>query len=114
MDLPHVARDYQYFVGLELHERRRRNETVHRYRAPLDLGQNVVHFFDTRNAFKRDARVEETLEINFMRVFFQEKDVLAHDESPYRVIDRCVIVVPLIDRELEQMLRTSGDRRVAI
>jgi hypothetical protein len=36
-----------------------------------------------------------------VRVFFQEKNVLAHDESPDRVIDRCVIVVPLIDRELE-------------
>jgi hypothetical protein len=49
-----------------------------------------------------------------VRVFLQKKHVLAHDESPDGVIDRCVIVVSLIDCELEQMFRTSADRRVAV
>jgi len=73
----------------------------HRYRAPLDLRQNVVHLFDTRNAFKRDARVEQTPGNKLYARILSGKNVLAHDESPDRVIDRCVIVVPLIDRELE-------------
>ena len=70
LDLPHVAGDHQHLIGLKFHERRWRNETVHCHRAPFDLGQNVIHLFDTRDAFKRDAGVKQTLEINFVRVFF--------------------------------------------
>src|SRR5206468_10516786 len=58
--------------------------------------------------------VEQTLEINFVRVFFQKKNVLAHDESPDGVIDGRVIVVTLIDCELEQMFGATGDCRVVI
>jgi hypothetical protein len=36
-----------------------------------------------------------------VRVLAQKKNVLAHYEPPDRVIDRSVIVVALIDRELE-------------
>jgi hypothetical protein len=52
------------------------------------------------------------LEINFVRVLPQEKNVLPHDESPHGVVDRRVIVVALIDRELQQMLWRNGDCRV--
>ncbi len=114
MDLAHVAGNHQHLVGLKFHERRRRNETVHRHRAPFDLCQDIVHLFNARDALEGNARVEEALEINFVRVFLQKKNVLAHDESPDRVIDRRVIVVSLIDRELEQMFRAGSDRQVAI
>jgi hypothetical protein len=59
---------------------------------------------------------EQPLEINFVRVFLQEKNVLAHDESPDRVIDRSVIVVALIDCELEQMFgeRCIGTRKATL
>ena len=114
MDLPHVTRDHQDLVGLKFHERCRWNKTVDGNCAPLDLRKNIVHLLNARDAFKRDAGVEETLEINFVRVFFQEKDVLTHDEPPDRVIYRRVIVVTLIDSELEQMLRCGGDRRIRI
>ena len=101
MDLAHVARDHQHLVGLEFHERRRRNKAVHGHRAPANLRQNIVHLLNARDAIKRDAGIEEPLEINFVRVLFQEKNVLAHDKSPDCVIDRSVIVVALIDCELE-------------
>ncbi len=65
------------------------------------LAEDVVHFLDARDALEGNAGVEQALKINFVRVFLQEKNVLAHDESPDRVIDRRVIVVALIDRELE-------------
>jgi len=42
----------------------------------------------------------------------QEKNILPHDEPPYSMIDRRVIVIALIDRELQKMLRRSGDGRV--
>ncbi len=112
MDLPHVARDHQDLVSLKFHERRRRNKSVHRYRAPVDLGKDVVHFLNARDALKRDAGVEEPLEVNFVRILAQEKSVLTHDESPHGMIDRRVIVVTLIDGELQKMLRRGGDGRV--
>ncbi len=65
------------------------------------FAENVVHLLDARDAIERNAGVEEPLEINFVRVLLQEKNVLAHDESPDRMIDRSVIVVALIDCELE-------------
>ena len=43
MDLAHVARDHEDLVGLEFHERRRRNKPVHRHRAPADLAEDLVH-----------------------------------------------------------------------
>src|SRR4030095_16718018 len=101
MDLAHVARDDQHLVSLKFHERRRRDKSIHSYRAPSNLLQNVVHLLNARDTLKRDAGVEESLEINFVRVLLQEKNVLAHDESPDSVIDRSVIVVALIDCELE-------------
>jgi hypothetical protein len=36
-----------------------------------------------------------------VRVLFQEKNVLAHDEAPDSVINGRIIVVTLIDCELE-------------
>ena len=67
---------------------------------------------DARNALEGDAGIEQSLEINFVRVFLQEKNVLPHDEAPDRVIDRSVFVVALIDRELEEVFRERGDGRV--
>ena len=87
MDLAHVARDDQDLVSLKFHERRRRNETVHRHRAPLDLAQDVVHLLDARNALERNPGIEQALEINFMSVLLQKKSVLPHDETPDRMID---------------------------
>src|SRR5262245_10231559 len=101
MDLAHVARYDQYLVSLKFHERRRRNKAVHGNRAPANLRQNVVHLLNARDPLKGDAGVEETLEINFVCVLLQEKNILAHDESPDCVIDRSVIIVALIDCELE-------------
>ena len=112
MDLPHVARDDQNLVGLKFHERRRRNKSIDRDRAPADLAEDVVHFFDARDALERNAGVEQPLEIDFVGVFLQEKNVLPHDEAPDGVIDRSVIVVTLIDGELEEMFGRGGDRRV--
>ena len=43
VDLTHVAGDHQHLVGLEFHESRRRNKSVHRDRAPADLAEDVVH-----------------------------------------------------------------------
>ncbi len=112
MHLAHVARDHEHLVGLEFHERRRRNEAVNRDRAPADLAENLIHLADPRNALEGDAGIEQALEINLVGVLLQEKNVLPHDEAPDRVIDRRVIVVALIDRELEQMFRKRGDSRV--
>ena len=47
-----------------------------------------------------------------MRVFLQEENVLPHDEAPDRVIDRCVVVVALIDGELQKMFWKRGDCRI--
>ena len=63
---------------------------------------------------KGDAGIEQALEINLVRVLFQEKNVLAHDESPDSVIDGRVIVITLIDCELQQMFGATGDCRVVI
>src|ERR1700730_3035356 len=101
MDLAHVAGNHQHLVSLKFHERRWGNKSIHRYRAPADLRQNVVHLLDTRNSVKGDAGVEKHLEINFVRVLAQEKHDLAHIESQDRMIYECVIAVSLIDRELE-------------
>ena len=87
MDLAHVARDNQHLVSLEFHERRRRNKAVHGHRAPANLRQNIVHLLNARYAIKRDAGVKQALEINFVRVLLQEKNILAHDKSPDCVID---------------------------
>src|SRR6185436_9711397 len=103
-----------HLVSLKFHERRRRNKAVHRHRAPANLRQNIVHLLNARDAIKRNAGVEESLEINFVRVLLQEKHVLAHDKSPDCVIDRSVIVVALIDRELEQMFGATCDSRIVI
>ena len=112
MDLPHVARDHQDLVSLKFHKRRRRNKSVHRHGAPVDLCQNVVHLLNARDSLERDAGVEQTLEVNFVCVLAQEKSVLTHDESPHGMIDRRVIVVTLIDGELQKMLGCGGDGRV--
>jgi hypothetical protein len=101
MNLPHVARDHQHLVRLKFHERRRWNETIHGDGAPIDFRQDVVHLLNARDALERNPGVEQPLEINFVRIFLQEKNVLAHDESPDCVIDRRVIVVTLIDCELK-------------
>ena len=68
MDLPHVARDDEDLVSLEFHERRRRNKSIHRHRTPFDLCENVIHLLDARDAFERNAGIEQPLEINFVRV----------------------------------------------
>src|SRR5437763_5067310 len=103
MDLTHVARDHENFVGLKFHERGRGNKTIHRYRPPINPAEDVVHFLNPRDALKRDAGIEQQLEIGFVGVLLQEKNVLAHDETPDRVIDRGVFFVALIDCELQQM-----------
>ena len=108
IDLAHVARDHQDAIRLELHERRRWNEPIHRDAAPADLAKDFVHFLDPRNPIERNSGVEQSLEIKFVGVFAQEKNVLPHDEAPDGVIDRRVFVVALVDRELEQMLRQRG------
>src|SRR5438093_6507048 len=114
MDLAHVACDHQYLVSLKFHERRRWNESVYGHCAPLDFRKNIVHLLNARDSVERDAGVEKTLEINFVRVLAQEKNVLAHDEARHRMTDRSVIVVTLIDCELEQMFWTSRDRGIVI
>ena len=114
MDLAHVARDHQHLISLEFHERGRRNESIHGHCAPANLRQNVVHLFDARNPLKGDAGIEKALEIDLVRVLLQEKNVLAHDQSPDSVIDRRVIVVALIDCELEQMFGTTRNCRVVV
>src|SRR5256886_17060278 len=103
MDLTHVARDHENFVSLKFHERGRRNKSVHCHRAPTDPAEDIVHLFDPRNTLERNAGVEQSLKIDFVCVFLQEKNVLAHDETPDRVIDRGVFFVALIDCELQQM-----------
>jgi hypothetical protein len=45
-------------------------------------------------------------------VLAKKENVLPHDETPDRVIDRRVIVVTLVDRELQKMLWRRGDGRV--
>ena len=112
MDLPHVARDHEDFVGLEFHESGRRDEAIHRHRAPADLAEDVVHLADARDALERDAGFEQALEVNFVRVFLQEKRVLPHDETPDRMIDCRVIFETLVDCKLQEMLRKRGDGRV--
>src|SRR6188472_4405095 len=114
MDLAHVARDDQHPVSLKFHERRRRDKAVHSHRAPANFRQNIVHLLNTRYAIERNAGVEEPLEINFVRVLLQEKNVLAHDKSPDCMIDRSVIVVALIDCKLQQMFGTTCDGPIVI
>src|SRR4029078_6399346 len=103
MDLTHVARDHENFVSLKFHERSRRNKSVYCHRAPIDRPENLVHLFDPRNALEGTAGIEEPLKIDFVCVFLQKENVLAHDETPDRVIDRGVLFVTLIDCELQQM-----------
>ena len=112
MHLPHVARDHEHLVGLEFHEGRWRNEAVNRDRPPANPAEDLVHFTDPRNALEGDPGIEQPLEINLVGILLQEKYVLPHDEAPNRVIDRRVIVVALIDRELEQVFWKRGDSRV--
>src|SRR5437763_8144100 len=81
MDLTHVARDHENFVSLKFHERGRRNKSVHCHRAPTDPAEDIVHLFDPRNTLERNAGVEQPLKIDFVGVFLQEKNVLAHDET---------------------------------
>ena len=100
MDLAHIARDHQNLVGLKFHEGGRGNKSIHRHRAPFDFREDIVHFFDARDALERNASVEQTLEVDFVCVFPQEKGVLPHDKSPHGMIDRRVIVVALVDRKL--------------
>src|SRR6266581_1708597 len=112
MYLTHVARDYENLVSLKFHERGWRNKPVHRHRAPIDPAEDVVHLFDPWNAFKRNAGIEQSLEIDFVGVLFQEKNVLAHDKTPDRVIDRRIFFVALIDRKLQEMFRQRLHRPV--
>ena len=83
---------------------RGKNEPVDCYRPPVDSSEDVIHFLDPRNSFERDPGIEQALKIDFVRVFLQEENVLAHDEPPDRVIDRRILVVALIDRELQKMI----------
>ena len=99
-------------VGLEFHESRWRNEAVNRHRPPANLAEDLIHFTDPRNALKGDPGIEQSLEINLVGILLQEKHILPHDETPDRVIDRGIIVVALIDRELEQVFWKRGDSRV--
>jgi len=108
IDLAHVARDHQDAIGLELHERRRWDEPIHRHATPTDFAEDFVHLLDPRNAIERNSGVEQSLEIKFVGVFAEEKNVLPHDEAPDGVIDRRVFVVALVDRELKEMLRQRG------
>src|SRR6202035_1670109 len=112
VDLPHVAGDHQNLVSLKFHKRGRRDEPVYCDRAPANLAEDIVHFLDPWNALERDSGIEQTLEINFVGVLAEEKSVLPHDKTPDGMIDRRVIVVTLVDRELEQMLRQRLNRLV--
>jgi hypothetical protein len=47
-----------------------------------------------------------------MRVFLQEKNILAHNKSPDGMIDRSIFVVALIDGELQQVFREGLHRSV--
>ena len=89
---------------MEFHECRRRNEAIYRHRPPIDSSEDVIHFLDPRNSFERDPGIEQALEIDFVRVFLEEENILAHDEPPDRVIDRRILVVALINRELQKMI----------
>ncbi len=71
------------------------------------FAEDVVHLLDARDALEGDAGVEQTLEINFVRVFLQEENVLPHDEAPDGMIDRGVFVVALVDGELQEMFRAG-------
>ena len=75
------------------------------------LLKDVVHLADPRDALEGNAGLEQPLEINLVRVFLQEKNILPHDETPDRVIDRRVIVVALIHGELQKMLRERNHGR---
>src|SRR4029450_13662006 len=114
MDLAHVARDHQYLVSLEFHERGGWNKPVHGHSAPANLREDVVHLLNARDPLKGNAGVEQSFEIDFVCVLLQKKNVLAHDESPDCVVDGRVIVVALVDCELEQMFGATGDCRVVI
>src|SRR5207247_10009548 len=105
MDLTHVARDHKNFVSLKFHERGWRNKSVHRHRAPIDPAEDVVHLFDPWNAFKRNAGIEQSLEIDFVGVFLQEKNVLAIDKTPVGVNDRRILFVSMVDRNWLFMFR---------
>src|SRR5439155_13149738 len=72
----------------------------------------IVHLLNARDAIKLNAGIEQSLEIHLVRVLAQEKNVLTHDESPDSMIDRRVVVVTLIDRELQKMFGCCGDRRI--
>src|SRR5438270_5866659 len=112
MDLAHVTCDHQDPVSLEFHERGWRNETIYRDRAPADLAEDIVHLLDARDPLERNACLEEALEVNFVGVFLQEKHVLPHDKAPDGMIDRGVVIVTLVDRELKEMLWKRSDRLV--
>jgi len=95
MDLPHVAGDYQHLIGLKFHGTPPGGmKTVPLPTAPpLDLCQNVVHLFDTRKCVSNDdAGVEEDPgKINFCaRILSGKRWFWRMNESPDRVIDRCV------------------------
>src|SRR5436189_3504347 len=114
MDLPHVACDHQCLVSLKFHERCRWNKPIHSNSTPANFCENIVHLFNARDPLKGNAGVQQTLEIDFVRVLPQKKNVLANDESPDGLVDGRVIVLPLIDCEWEQMFRTSRDRGIVI
>src|SRR6184192_366279 len=88
-----------YFQGLLdtgiSFERIPRIEEMNDILAPIDSAENIIHLLDPRNALKGNAGVEQSLKINFVSVFLQEKNILAHDEPPDRVIDRSIFFVTL-------------------
>ncbi len=110
MDLAHIAGDHQDLVGLKFHESGRWYESVNRHRAPADPAENIVHFLDPRNTLERDAGIEQPLKVDLVSVLAQKKNVLPHNESPHRVVDRRIVIVALVDRELQKMLgkRSNG------
>jgi len=85
---------------LELHERRRRDESVYNDRSPADFTQLFVHFVDVWNLLEIDPCFLEPGDVGRMRYFGQEIQVSTHHIAPYGVILWRVLFVMLADNKL--------------
>ena len=77
LDLPHVRRDDQHAVRLELHERRGRDEAVDRRRAPADPAEDRVHLLDARDPLEADTGSRKPVQVRLVRVLAVEVDAPA-------------------------------------
>jgi hypothetical protein len=95
-----IGRNHQDVVFCEFHECPWRNETINGNRSPANTFQYPVHTIHCWYLFDIYSSKLQSLHVRFMGNFLQMMIILTHHITPYRLVNRRIGVVGLVNYEL--------------